>query len=605
MPERAGGVDFSMTDFAERVRSAPAEPGVYLLKDAQGRVLYVGKARSLRERLRAYVQPQTNPRLAALVKRVRGVETIVTRSEVEALVLEENLIKVNRPRYNVRLRDDKRYPYLKLTVQEKFPRIFVTRNTRPDGSLLFGPYTGVRELRRAVRVVKRLFRVRTCRHDLPEKKPRRPCLEFQLGRCLGPCAGGVSEADYRQHVKDVARFLAGRSDELTAELEQRMWQAAERQDYETAAGLRDQLAALREISGQQQAVVPETGARDIVGLARGQGTALVVLLRVREGRIVAKEEYPFAAGRDVPDSEVLEGLLRAVHAHTADLPDEIVLPAPVEGAAAFAELLSGRKGGRVRLVVPARGGKVRLVELARRNAEKSLVEVAPEQRLPRAGVELAGLLGLAKVPRVIEGVDISNTQGTNAVGSIVVFEDDRPVKAQYRRFRIRTVQGADDFAMIQEVLERRVRGRLEKNLPLPDLVLVDGGRGQLAAALKAYRACGREVPMLGLAKRTDTLYYADGRELAVPLRSAALRLLKRIRDESHRFAIAYHRRLRGKRQVESSLDVIRGIGPARRSALIRHFGSVERLRRADAAEIARVPGIGPELAARIADQLGR
>ncbi|MEO0085797.1 MAG: excinuclease ABC subunit UvrC [candidate division WOR-3 bacterium] len=591
--------------FADRVAVAPAEPGVYLLKDGRGRVIYVGKAKSLRERLRAYVQPQTNPRLAALMHRVREVETIVTRTEVEALVLEENLIKVNRPRYNVRLRDDKRYPYLKLTVQEKFPRIFVTRDTRADGALLFGPYTGVRELRRAVRVVKKLFQVRTCRYDLPEKKPRRPCLEFQVGRCLGPCSGDTGEAEYRQRVNDVARFLAGKSGELIAELERRMWQAAERQDYEAAAGLRDQLAALREVTRQQQAVVPESGARDVVGLARGQATALAVLLRVREGRIVAKEEYVFNAGRDVPDSEVLEGVLRSVHAHTADLPDEIVLPARVEGARAFEELLSGRKGARVRFAVPKRGGKARLVELAQRNAEKSLVEVAPEQRVPKAGAELARLLGLAKVPRVIEGVDISNTQGTDAVGSVVVFQDDRPAKAQYRRFRIRTVQGSDDFAMIQEVLERRLRGRLEKNLPLADLVLVDGGRGQLSAATRAYRAFGRDVPTLGLAKRSDTLYYADGRELSLPLRSPALGLLKRIRDESHRFAITYHRKLRAKRQTGSELDGIPGIGPARRKALVRHFGSMERMRRADVSEIARVPGIGSELAQKIAEELRR
>lgn len=591
--------------FSAKVAVAPTEPGVYMLKDSRGRVLYIGKARNLRERLRAYVQPQHNPRLAALVKRVQDVETILTRTEVEALVLEESLIKVNRPRYNVRLRDDKRYPYLKLTVQERFPRIFVTRDTRPDGALLFGPYTVGHELRRAVRVVKRLFGVRTCRLDLPEKKPPRPCLEFQLGRCLGPCATGVDEAEYRQRVKDVARFLAGKSDGLIAALEQRMWQASERQDYESAAALRDQLTALREITRRQHAVVPQVGARDIVGLARGSTTALAVLLRVREGRIVAKEEYAFSASRDVPDSEVLEGLLRAVHAHTADLPNEVILPAQVEAAPVFEELLSGRKGARVRLVTPARGEKVRLVELAQRNAEKSLTEVVPEQRVPKAGAELAKLLGLAEVPRLIEGVDVSNTQGTDAVGSIVVFRDDRPVKSEYRRFRIRTVQGADDFAMIQEVLERRVRGRLEKSLPPADLVLVDGGKGQLAAAIRAYRAFGSEVPILGLAKRTDTLYHADGRELSVPLRSPALVLLKRIRDESHRFAVTYHRKLRAKRQTGSALDRITGIGPARRKVLIRHFGSVGRLRRASADEIRRVPGIGPGLARKIVEELRR
>lgn len=593
----------SRVSFSEKVAQAPEEPGVYLLKDAKGRVLYVGKARVLRDRLKAYTQLQDNPRLRSMVRRVRDVETVVTRSEVEALVLEENFIKMKKPCYNVRLRDDKRYPYLKLTVKEPFPRVFFTRNIRPDGSFFFGPYTNARELRKALQGVKRVFRLRTCRRNLPEERRERPCLNFQVKRCLGPCTGEVSEDAYRQVVDDVVAFLSGRSDGLTREIEQRMWQAAQRHDYELAAGLRDQLLALRELTREQQAVTSDRASRDVIGLARGAETAVAAVLRVREGRVVAKEEYALAAGRDIPDGEVLESVLRSVHAHTADLPDELVLPSAIEGAEAFGRLFAERRGRKVRIVVPERGYRRGLLALAGNNAEKALLELVPGQRVPPANRELGELLGLPALPLLIEGVDISNTQGTNAVGSVVVFDGDRPVKAKYRKFRIRGVAGPNDFAMMEEVLRRRLRGLLERGEPLPDLVLVDGGKGQLSSAMKVYREFSRSVPLLGLAKRTDRLFYADGREMSLPVRSAALKLLKRIRDESHRFAIKYHRRLRGKRLFESELDLIPGLGPVRKRMLLQYFGSLAKLRLATPADIAKVKGCGPVLAEKVSQAL--
>lgn len=599
--ERTGGN--RLTTLAEKIASAPESPGVYLLKDGRGRVVYVGKARVLRERLRAYTGPQDNPRLRALVKTVSDVETVVTSSEVEALVLEENFIKFHRPRFNVRLRDDKKFPYLKLTAAEPFPRIFVTRDITPDGSLLFGPYTNARELRKALRAVKRVFRLRTCSWALPEHRPPRPCLEFDVGRCSGPCADRVSAADYAGQVNDAVRFLSGRSDAVVAEVERRMWQAAQTQEFEVAATLRDQLLALREIRREQHVAAPDRANRDVIGLARGERTALAVVLRVREGRLVAKEEYPLAAERNVPDSEVVAGLIRSVHTHTADIPDEIVVPTEPDDRATLEEWFVRRHDRRVAITVPERGGRTRLLELARVNAEKALVELAPEQRVPAANEELARILGLTAVPRLIEGVDISNTQGTNAVGSVVVFRDDRPLKQGYRLFKIRSVQGPNDFAMMEEVLARRVRGLLEKNQPLPDLVLVDGGRGQLTAAVRAYRRFDAEIPILGLAKRTDTLYYEDGREIAIPVSSPAMKLLKRVRDESHRFANTFHRKLRGRAMTISALDTIPGLGPARRKALIQHFGSLDRVKAAGIADIARVKGIGPALAERISRAL--
>ena len=596
--------------FSDKVAAAPDGPGVYLLKDAKGKVLYVGKARSLRERLKSYTQPQESPRLRSLVSKVTDLETVITRSEVEALVLEENFIKFKKPRYNVRLRDDKKFPYLKITAAEPFPRIYVTRNLRDDKSVFFGPYTSARELRKALRGVKRIFRMRTCKRDLPADSrlstpDSRPCLNFELNRCTGPCAGKVTQEQYAQQVKDVIRFLSGRSDELTEQVEQRMWAASQAEGFEVAAGLRDQLMALREIRKDQQAVVQDKTSRDIIGLARGARAAVAALFRVREGKIVSREEYPLTIGEDAPDSEILSTVIRSIHTHTHDIPDEIILPSAIDDAEVLEALFAEKRGRKVRIVVPERGEKVRLTELARANAEKALVELRPEERVPAGNRELAEILGLATVPRIIEGVDISNTQGTNAVGSIVVFRDDRPAKQQYRLFKIRTVQGPDDFAMMEEVLSRRVRGLLEKNRPLPDLVLVDGGKGQLSAAVRAYGRFDADLPILGLAKETDTLYFNDGREITIPVTSPALKLLKRIRDESHRFAITFHRKLRGKKMVESELDEIPGLGPARKKALIQHFGSLDKVRLATAEEIAKVKGLGPALAEKVFRELRR
>jgi excinuclease ABC subunit C len=691
----------STVSFADKVASAPDGPGVYLLKDAKGRVLYVGKARSLRERLRSYTQPQDSPRLRSLISKVTDLETVITRSEVEALVLEENFIKFKKPRYNVRLRDDKKFPYLKITAGEPFPRIYVTRNLRDDKSVFFGPYTSARELRKAFRGVKRIFRLRTCKREIlpmteiPNPKSQtpiaepdettaksaknakigpeshhqgtetqgfgrsqnaearkqksevenrhsslvtrqfvRPCLNFELNRCTGPCTGKLTPEQYGQQVKDVIRFLSDRPDELTEQVERRMWAASQAQDFEVAAGLRDQLMALREIRKDQQAVVQDKTSRDIIGLARGARAAVAALFRVREGKIVSREEYPLTIGEDAPDSEILSTVIRSIHTHTYDIPEEIILPSAIDDAAVLEALFAEKRGHKVRIVVPERGDKVRLTELARANAEKALVELRPEERVPAANRELAEILGLATVPRVIEGVDISNTQGTNAVGSIVVFRDDRPAKQQYRLFKIRGAGHArengdctglwprprgrglsplsadrvpipDDCSMMEEVLARRVRGLLEKNRPLPDLVLVDGGTGQLSAAVRAYGQFDADIPILGLAKRTDTLYFNDGREITIPVRSPALKLLKRIRDESHRFANTFHRKLRGKKMVESELDEITGLGPARKKALIQHFGSLDKVRLATAEDIAKVKGLGSALAEKVFGELRR
>jgi excinuclease ABC subunit C len=588
---------------SDKVAAAPALPGVYVFRDRAGTAIYIGKARSLADRLKSYTGEQADERHRALVAEAADVDLITTHSEVEALVLEENLIKLNKPRYNVRLKDDKKFPYLKVTVQDRFPGLYLTRNLKPDGAVFFGPYTNARNLRKALKGVRRIFKLRACRKPLPLKTPERACLNRHMGRCLGPCQSDTSELDYRARVKATIAFLSGRRDELEAELEKMMWSASDTADFEAAAGIRDQLLALREVRRRQQAIFPDKVARDAVGLVLAERSAHAVVLKVREGKLIGKESYNFSITRNTREPEVLETLLRSFYGHTCDLPREILIPWEVEEVETFVRWFQEKRDIEIAIFKPDRGPKRRLLELAQRNAEREFQSGTQLPRVPAANVELGRILGLPNPPRRIEGIDISNTSGRNAVGSLVVFSDSRPLKSEYRRFRIRTVDGPDDYAMMAEVLRRRVKRVIEEERPFPDLVLVDGGKGQLSTALGVYREFGKSVPMLGFAKRTDLVFYADGREIQIPSNSPALRLLKQVRDEAHRFAITYHRMLRGKAMKDSLFDRLPGVGEKRRLALIRHFGSAERLKGAGLADLRQVPGVGKDLAQKIYDAL--
>jgi excinuclease ABC subunit C len=602
-----------MKPVAEKIDAAPALPGVYVFKDAEGKAIYIGKARSLADRLRAYVGEQADARHRSLVSEAADVDLITTDSEIEALVLEENLIKLNKPRYNVRLKDDKKFPYVKLTVQDRFPGLYLTRNLKPDGSIFFGPCTNAKNLRKALKGVQRIFQLRACRKPLPLKTPERACLNRHMGRCLGPCQGDIRKSDYQLRVKAAIAFLSGRRDELEAELEKMMWSASNNDDFEAAASIRDQLLALREIRRRQQAIFGDKVSRDAVGLVLAERSAHAVVLKVREGKLIGKESYNFTITKNTKEPEVLETLLRSFYGHTYDLPREILVPWEIEEVETFVRWFKVKRQADVAIFKPDRGAKRKLLELARRNAEREFTADAHVPRVPAANLELGRILGLKDPPRRIEGIDISNISGRQAVGSLVVFSDNRPLKTEYRKFRIRTVAGPDDYAMLTEVLRRRVKRVIEEEKPFPDLVLVDGGKGQLSAALKVYqelpgaggvrRDASGVMPILGFAKRTDLVYYADGREIQIPVNSPALRLLKQVRDEAHRFAIAYHRKLRGKAMTDSLFDHLPGVGERRKVALIRHFGTAERLKGAGLADLRQVPGIGKDLAEKIYNAL--
>lgn len=597
-----------------KLNNIPESPGVYLLKDKRGKIIYVGKSRNLKDRLRAYTQEQVSFPREQLVRNIYDLDFIETKSEVEALVLEDNLIKLNKPRFNVRLKDDKKFPYLKITVQEKFSRIFATRNLKKNSSVLFGPYTNAKNLRRAVKAVRIIFKIRTCKKKLPLSKPERPCLNFAMNRCLAPCQGNVSETDYRERINNVVAFLQGKSIDLEQELTERMGKAAEREDFETAANLRDQLFALRDITQKQDAVFTDIAARDIIGLANAEtfvkdrfgppkSYANATLMKVRDGKIIGKENYPFVLNKKTNPDEIIETLLRTVYLHTYDIPDEIIVPINLEDKKVFTQWFREQRNKKVTIYNPRSGIKKRLLKLASTDAEVGLAEIMPIQKIPPPLLELQRILNLTEPPKVIEGVDISNISGTSATGSIVVFTDGYPNKKEYRMFRIRTVQGPNDYAMMQEVLTRRIKGLISKNKPLADLVLIDGGKGQLSSAVKAYASASKLIPLLAFAKRTDMLFYIDGREISIPAYSPALKLLKRIRDEAHRFAIKYHKKLRGKKLIASELDYIHGIGPKRKQILIKYFGNLDKIKVASVEQIASLKGFNQKIAEKIKQSL--
>ncbi|MCX7751029.1 MAG: excinuclease ABC subunit UvrC [Candidatus Bipolaricaulota bacterium] len=592
------------TELAAKVKGLPKSPGVYLFRGGDGSVLYVGKAASLRDRVRSYFAGNPSPKVRLLLREAADLETILTPTEEDALVLEDALVKKHRPRFNVRLRDDKRYPYLKITA-ETFPRILVVRRPTDDGARYFGPYTSSRAMRRALKLAHKLFPVRTCNLPLDEKRYERPCLLYHLGRCTGPCAGLVSPEEYRRAVDAAARFFEGRVEEVLDDLAREMTRAASDERFEHAARIRDTIQALERIRERQTVALPEPVDLDAVAVAvgedRGQGTVLLV----RGGRLIGREGFALALPPGATPEDALEEFLDAYYTRATAIPPEVLVPAPVPGLAALEGYLSRRRGGKVRVGVPRSPERRALLSMAERNAALALKR-AEEEVLPaeeEALDELAEALGLSVRPWRIEAYDISNLQGEEATGSMVAFVGGRPRRDAYRRFRVRIAGKPDDYAMMAEVLRRRLRhGLAELGDPaiargrfsdLPDLILVDGGKGQLAVAervLSEVELGGIEVA--ALAKREELVYVpGQGEPIRLPRGSPALRLLQQVRDEAHRFAIEYHRTLREKRTLGSLLDGVPGIGPKRKAALLTRFGSVEGLRRASLEELLSVPGL--------------
>lgn len=607
---------------ANTLATLPDRPGVYVMKDGAGRVLYVGKASSLRSRVRQYFQAghADSPRIRHLVSKVRDVETIVCANEVEALILEATLIKRHHPWYNVRMADDKAYPYLKIT-HEPYPRIVMTRRVERDGARYFGPYPyhEPKLVGRTIRLVRRLFKLRTCQLEITRDLPR-PCLDYDIGQCSAPCvAWGATREQYAQQVQQAVAFLEGRQDALLRDLRAQMEAAAEALDFERAAQLRDQIRGLEALQERQRIVSTRGEDRDIVALAQEGDQGCVQVVFVRGGRVVGQEHVMLQGTRGVLPAETLRAFLTQFYEAASAIPPEILVPEPIPDHEVIERWLSERRGGRVCVVHAQRGERARLLALARENAAVHLSEARARQGgAVGPGVrELQEILQLDSPPVRIECYDVSTFQGGESVASLVVAEGGQLKKRDYRRFRMRTAEGPDDVAMMAEVLRRRFeearreQERLDRDEPipvkwaaLPDLIVLDGGRSQLSAARQVLFEYNQRIPVVALAKQQELVYVPDLSEpLVLPPESPALQLLQRLRDEAHRFANAYHRKLRERRIVFSVLDEIPGVGERRKRALIRHFGSVRRIREASVDEIAAVEGVGRGVAERVARYL--
>jgi len=562
----------------KKILEAPDLPGIYIFKDHENRVLYVGKARSLKNRLRSYLSQDVPIKTRTILRKADSLDYVITKSEVEALVLEANFIKVHKPKYNIRLKDDKKYPYIKITIKEDYPAVYPTRNLSDQDALYFGPYTNVKSLKKALRAAREVFPVRLCR-----KMPKKVCLAYHIGICPGVCEAKVSKEEYRKNLKKFIELLTGKSQEVEKFLEQKMQEAAEKLEYERAATLRDKLFSVREIIKKQHVVFDEPLNIDIIGIARGGKLACTEVLHIREGRMMSAEHYILQVNTSDEDKEILEAFLVQYYRGVYYVPDEIILPY-IKDEQLIKDWL------RKKITIPKSGKKKELLTMAMRNAELHLVEEYPTKP-PKSILELQKWLKLEKLPTKIEAFDVSHFGGKQLVGSCVVFVDGKPYKAGYRRFKIKTVTGIDDYKAMEEI----VRRRYDEKENLPDLILIDGGLGQLNSAIKVLKDFGLNIPALGLAKRFEQLYLPDGRIVSLPKDSLALRLLQRIRDEAHRFAISYQRKLR-KESLRSILDEIKGVGERRKQMLIRYFYTLDRIKKASIDEIARVPGIGHKLA---------
>jgi excinuclease ABC subunit C len=597
----------------------PTKPGVYLLKDARGVVLYVGKAQNLRNRVRQYWQQSraAQPlRIESAMDRVADVEYTMVDSVSEALLLEATLIKRHQPRFNVRLKDDKSYPYIKVTLGDDFPRIERTRKLPNDGSRYFGPYASASSVDEAMNLIRRLFPFRTCTIDIKEGKRAlpRPCLLYHIKRCQGPCIEAISKDDYRADIEQVMLFLEGKQELVAKRLRQDMAQASDSLDYERAADMRDKLRAVeRTMESQKMAAFAKTEL-DVLGYARQGGGAAVQLFAIRDGTTIARDVFLLENVGDSSDDEALSAFVKQYYAAASSIPPRVLLPLLPSDADELVAFLELRRGKRVELSVPQRGEGRALMNLAARNADETLARdqarwMADEGKTLAALEELAGALGLPSPPLRIECYDISTIQGTNTVGSMVVFEEGRPRSGEYRRFRVKSVVGTDDYASHREVLRRRFFRALEAEegvaeelrWRLPDLVVIDGGLGQVNAARGVMDGFGlHDMPVIGLAKEREEIFIPGlSQPIVLPANSQALYLLQRLRDEAHRFAITYHRKLRAKSQTKSVLDDLPGVGPARKRALLRVFGSTRQMRSATIEEIAAVPGISRTLAEKI------
>ena len=622
--EQGKGGEPMQFDIQEELKKLPAKPGVYLMHDEKDAIIYVGKAISLKNRVRQYFQTSRNkgPKIEQMVSRIRRFEYIVTDSELEALVLECNLIKEYRPKYNTMLTDDKTYPFIKVTVAEDYPRILFSRSMKKDKNRYFGPYTSAGAVKDTIELLQKIYRIRTCSRKLPEDiGNERPCLNYHIKQCNAPCQGYVSREDYRKAVNEAISFLSGNHGPVIHLLEERMQEAAEKMDFEAAIIQRELLNSVRQIAQKQKITSSDGEDKDIAALAVQDADAVVQMFFVRGGRLIGRDHFYLRVAPHDTAADILSSFLKQFYAGTPFIPKTVMLPEEIEDASVIEEWLTEKRGQKVHLRVPKKGEKEKLVELAKKNAQMVLDQ--DKERIKReegrtigAMKEIAGLLDLDRIHRV-EAYDISNISGFESVGSMVVFEGGKPKRSDYRKFRIQTVKGPDDYASMDEVLTRRLsHGRQEqqelqeKNMEakfgkfsvFPDLIMMDGGKGQVNVALRVLDRLGISIPVCGMVKddnhRTRGLYY-NNEEIPIDRNSEGFRLITRIQDEAHRFAIEYHRSLRSKDQVHSVLDDIEGIGPARRKSLMKTFKSLEAIREATKEELAAAPSMNEAAAGKV------
>ncbi|MCI9647278.1 MAG: excinuclease ABC subunit UvrC [Lachnospiraceae bacterium] len=603
-----------MFDIQEELKKLPQKPGVYIMHDAKDAIIYIGKAVSLRNRVRQYFRPSHNEGLKKeqMVRQIDRFEYIITDSELEALILECNLIKEHRPKYNTMLRDDKSYPYIRVTLGEDFPRVLFSHQMKKDKSRYFGPYTSGSAVKETIELLRKLYALRTCRRSLPKDIGKeRPCLNYHIHQCMAPCQGFISKEDYRQRIDQAIGFLNGNYQPILKELEQKMQEASEAMNFEKAIEYRDLVRAVQQIAQKQKITHADMEDKDIIAMASDGEDAVVQVFFVRDGKLIGRDHFHVTVGSEDGSAQVLATFLKQFYAGTPFIPREVMIQEEIEEADVIAEWLSQKRGQKAYLRVPKKGAKEKLVELARQNAAMVLSQdkekiKREEGRTIGALKEISKLLGLTDIRRV-EAYDISNTSGFESVGSMVVYEKGKPQRSDYRKFKLRTVTGPDDYASMYEVLTRRFSHGIKERQELrerdmendygsftkfPDLIMMDGGKGQVNVALKALEELGLDIPVCGMVKddnhRTRGLYYHN-REIPIDRHSEGFQLITRVQDEAHRFAIEYHRSLRSKEQVHSVLDDIPGIGAARRKALMRNFQSLEEIRQADVEALAGIP----------------
>ena len=615
-----------MFDIKEQLKILPDKPGVYLMKDRENNIIYVGKAISLRNRVRQYFQSSRNqsPKVRAMVENIDSFEYIITDSELEALILECNLIKENKPKYNILLRDDKTYPYLKVTLNEDYPRVIKTRRFIKDGGEYFGPFTNVTALNETLNVIHQVFPIRTCKRNIAKsiQRKERPCLNYYIKKCLGPCTGNVDKEEYMELIEEISLFLRGRKDELIIKIEDKMKKAAKGLNYEKAAMYRDQLAALNTIIERQKIVSTNDIDQDIIAVANGENESWVQVFFVREGKIIQRQHFKLSTDKDESIGEILSSFVKQYYNNMTFIPKEILLEIELEDMDLIGDWLSAKRGNKVHIRVPKRGEKKKLVDMVKKNAVFMMEEAREIERRKKEAKEklmedLQNLLDLDMPPYRIEAFDISNIQGVESVGSMVVFEDAKAKKKDYRRFKIKTVQGANDYASIEEIILRRFKRGLEETKDIidgsivmeegrfsvfPDLIMIDGGLGQITSVEKSLAELNLDIPVCGMVKddrhRTRGLIYKN-KELNIEKNSNLMRFIANIQEEAHRFAINYHRSLRREKSFTSVLTEIPGIGEKRRISLMQHFKDINKIKNASVEELMKVEGLNRKLAENI------